>query len=355
MVKRVAVIGAGASGLTAIKCCLDEGLEPTCFESSDDIGGLWRYTDTVEDGRASIYSSVITNTSKEMMCFSDFPMPEDFPNYLCHSRVLEYLRLYAAHFDLLRYIQFQTTVCSVRKGSDFSTTGQWEVVTEMDGKQESAIFYAVLVCSGHHIEPYVPLESLPGIERFKGQCYHSREYKGLGCPGKRVLVIGMGNSGADIAVELSHSAAQVYVSTRSGTWVVRHVGDHGIPMDILCLTRFCSWVQGWLPAAAATRMNEKKKNQWFDHKNYGLQPQNRSLSKEPVINDELPYHILCGHVVVKPSLTKFTETSAIFDDGTIENDIDLVIFATGYTTSFPFLDESIIKINNNQGCARCLP
>uniref|UniRef100_A0A674K376 Flavin-containing monooxygenase n=1 Tax=Terrapene triunguis TaxID=2587831 RepID=A0A674K376_9SAUR len=107
MAKRVAVIGSGVSGLTSIKCCLDEGLQPTCFERSNDIGGLWRFKEKVEEGRASIYQSVFTNSSKEMSCFSDFPMPEHFPNFLHNTRFLEYLKLYAKRFDLLKYIRFK--------------------------------------------------------------------------------------------------------------------------------------------------------------------------------------------------------------------------------------------------------
>lgn len=147
MVRRVAVVGAGSSGLVCIKSCVEEGLEPVCFESSDDIGGLWRFKvsgrgtvlkniqqinvvtgqndrkvdyfissvscfplcpqESPESERSSIYRSLVCNTSKEIMCFSDFPMPADYPNYMHHSQLLQYFRLYAEHFDLLRYINFQ--------------------------------------------------------------------------------------------------------------------------------------------------------------------------------------------------------------------------------------------------------
>nr|UZZ64698.1 tAncFMO1-4 [synthetic construct] len=349
MAKRVAVIGAGVSGLTSIKCCLDEGLEPTCFERSDDIGGLWRFTENPEDGRASIYKSVITNTSKEMMCYSDFPFPEDFPNYMHNSKFLEYLRMYAKHFDLLKYIQFKTTVCSVKKRPDFSTTGQWDVVTETDGKQESAIFDAVMVCTGHHTDPHLPLDSFPGIEKFKGQYFHSREYKNPEeFQGKRVLVIGIGNSGGDIAVELSRTAKQVFLSTRRGSWVLSRVSDNGYPLDMVFTTRFQNLLRNILPSSLVNWMTEKKMNQWFNHENYGLVPQNRILSQHPVVNDDLPSRIICGTVVVKPNVKEFTETSAIFEDGTVEENIDVVIFATGYSFSFPFLEESVIKVENNK-------
>ncbi|XP_067388577.1 dimethylaniline monooxygenase [N-oxide-forming] 2-like isoform X2 [Emydura macquarii macquarii] len=275
MVQSVAIIGAGSSGLVSIKCCLDEGLEPTCFERSDDIGGLWRFAETAEAGRVSVYRSLITNTSKEMSCFSDFPFPEDFPNYLDHSRLLEYFRMYAEHFRLLGYIRFKTTVHSVRKCPDFSITGQWDVVTETDGKVTSAIFDAVMVCSGHYAEPHLPLDSFPGLEnRFKGQYLHSWEYKdSANFQGKRVLVLGTGNSGGDIAVVLSRVAAQVFLSTRSGTWVVSRISDHGFPLDMIFTTRFRNCVESFLPSAIVSWLRQKKFNTWFDHENYGLIPQ----------------------------------------------------------------------------------
>ncbi|XP_063096249.1 dimethylaniline monooxygenase [N-oxide-forming] 2 isoform X2 [Cavia porcellus] len=310
MAKKVAVIGAGVSGLISLKCCVDEGLEPTCFERTEDIGGLWRFKENVEDGRASIYKSVITNTSKEMSCFSDFPMPEDFPNFLHNSKLLEYFRLFAKKFDLLKYIQFQTTVLTVKKHPDFSSSGQWEVVTQSDGKEQSAVFDAVMVCSGHHILPHIPLKSFPGIERFKGQYFHSRQYKHpAGFEGKRILVIGIGNSASDIASELSKNAAQVFISTRNGSWVMSRISEDGYPWDMVFHTRY--------------------------------------LMKEPILNDDLPSRILYGAVKVKSRVTQLTETSALFEDGTVEEDIDVIVFATGYTFSFPFLEESLVKIEHN--------
>ncbi|XP_019601297.2 flavin-containing monooxygenase 2 [Rhinolophus sinicus] len=348
MAKKVAVIGAGVSGLISLKCCVDEGLEPTCFERTKDIGGLWRFMENVEDGRASIYQSVITNTSKEMSCFSDFPMPEDFPNFLHNSKLLEYFRIFAQKFDLLKYIQFQTTVLSVKQRSDFSSSGQWEVVTETKGEEQRAVFDAVMVCSGHHIAPHIPLESFPGIEKFKGQYFHSRQYKRPeGFEGKHILVIGLGNSASDIAVELSKKAAQVFISTRNGSWVISRVSECGYPWDVVFHTRFRSMLQNVLPRTLQKWMMERKMNQWFNHENYALEPHNRYLMKEPVVNDDLPSRILCGAIKVKSRVTELTETAAIFEDGTVEEDIDAIVFATGYTCSFPFLEDSLVKVEDN--------
>ncbi|KAG8556238.1 hypothetical protein GDO81_017979 [Engystomops pustulosus] len=265
-VKTVAVIGAGASGLTAIKCCLDEGLEPTCFEKSDDIGGLWRYKDQSEDERASIYKSVIINTSKEMMCFSDYPIPEHFPNYMHNSKIMEYFRMYAKNFNLLSHVRFKTTVSSIKRSPNFATTGQWIITTEKEGNQEIALFDAVMICTGHHTFPNLPLYSFPGIQKFKGKYMHSREYKVPdNFKDKRIIVVGIGNSGGDIAVELSRTAQQI-----------------------------------------------------------------RKL------------------VQLRPKSPSVSDTGVIFEDGTVEENIDAVIFATGYSFSFQFCEESVISVKSNK-------
>ncbi|XP_077188363.1 flavin-containing monooxygenase 5-like [Paroedura picta] len=348
MAKTVAVIGAGASGLTAIKCCLEEGLRPTCFERSEDIGGLWRFRECDIDGQASIYKSLTINTSKEMMSYSDFPIPADFPNYMHHSKVMEYFRMYAKRFNLLEYIRFKACVRQIKKRPDFPVTGQWEVVTEIYGKRESAIFDAILVCTGHHVYPYFPLDSFPGVKKFKGKMMHSREYKHPEeFRNQRILVIGLGNSGADISVDLSHITKQIFLSTRTGTWVVNRVSDDGYPLDVVHFTRFKTMLRQTLPAALVNLWGERKLNTRFNHENYGIKPQHRFLSRYPIAADDLPNAIISGRVLMKPNVKEFTERGVIFEDGSREENIDVVIFATGYNFSFPFIDESIMNVKNN--------
>ncbi|XP_009896578.2 LOW QUALITY PROTEIN: dimethylaniline monooxygenase [N-oxide-forming] 4 [Dryobates pubescens] len=356
MVRRVAVIGAGVGGLASIKCCLDEGLEPTCFERSEDIGGVWHYMDSMDSRRVSVYRSVITNTSKEMSCFSDFPFPEDFPNYLHHSLVLEYFGMYARHFDLLRHIRFETTALSVRKRPDFAASGQWEVVTETHGVQELHIFDAVMVCTGHYQEPYLPLASFPGISsRFKGQYLHSQQYRDAEAfRGKRVLVVGIGNTGSDLAVELSRVAAKVYLSARSSTWVFSRVSDHGFPFDMVHTTRFKHLLDWLLPSALTKRLRFGTCNAWFNHANYGL-ASTKSSNFRIIVNEDLPFCLLSGTVVLKPSVKEFTESSAAFEDGTAEDNIDVVLFATGYIFTFPFLEESVRSLfNDSRSLYKCV-
>ncbi|NP_944592.1 dimethylaniline monooxygenase [N-oxide-forming] 5 [Danio rerio] len=350
MAKRVAIIGGGTSGLACIKCCLDEGLEPVCFETSDDIGGLWRFKENPDAGRASIYHSLIINTSKEMMCYSDYPIPAHFPNYMHNSLIMEYFRMYAENFQLKRHIRFQTRVLHVTPRPDFPHSGQWDVETESkDGQREKQVFDAVMVCTGHHCHPHLPLKDFPGIDTFKGRFFHSRDYKNPeDWRGKRVVVIGIGNSGGDIAVELSRMAKQVYLSTRKGSWILNRVGDNGIPSDMLFNRRLQNWFLKMLPVGFVNNMGESRLNKRFDHKLYGLQPEHRFFSQHPMVNDDLPNRILSGTVSVKPNVQEFRGSSVVFEDGTVEDNIDLVVFATGYTFSFPFLSSHVIPVSNNK-------
>ncbi|CAH6789427.1 flavin-containing monooxygenase 5 [Phodopus roborovskii] len=338
-VKKIAVIGAGVSGLGAIKCCLEEGLEPTCFEKSRDIGGLWRYEETPESGKAGIYKSLTCNTSKEMTAFSDYPIPDDYPNYMHNLKMMEYLRMYARHFGLMKHIKFQTKVLSIKKRPDFSSSGQWDVVVEADEVQKTYIFDGIMVCSGHYTEKYFPLQDFAGITNFQGRYLHSWEYKHPGSfEGKRVVVVGIGNSGADVASEISRVAEQVFLSTRKGAWIWNRVWEHGNPMDATLFTRYNRVVQKLYPDCLINRHIENKLNLRFDHANYGLLPQHRIFGHRTVFSDDLPNRIIIGKVQIKPNVKEFTSTTAIFEDGT-EESIDDVIFATGYTLSFPFLND----------------
>ena len=189
MANLIAIIGAGASGLAAIKCCLDEDLTPLCFESGDAIGGLWRYSHEHTPGRASVYSSCVMNTSKEMMAFSDFPVPKTFPLFMPHAFVLKYLQMYADQFGLLRYVLFNTCVEKILPALDYETTGRWTVVTRgADGVTRKTVD-GVMVCTGHHVHPHIP--QLAGLDKFKGVVMHTHDYKDpCELRGKRVLIVG---------------------------------------------------------------------------------------------------------------------------------------------------------------------
>ena len=163
--RKVAIIGAGASGLVAIKCCLDEDISPVCFEKTSAIGGLWNYKNGLHEDRGVVMKTTVINTSKEMMCYSDYPIPDEFPNYMHNTKVYEYFELYANEFDLYKYIKFNHRVDNVSKVEN--TNGKWKVCfTDLDSDQSHKDeFDAVFLCNGHHADKRVP--QFPGQELFK--------------------------------------------------------------------------------------------------------------------------------------------------------------------------------------------
>ncbi|KAL8597540.1 hypothetical protein ACOMHN_033411 [Nucella lapillus] len=351
--KRVAIIGAGCSGLTAIKCCVDEGLEPVCFERTDHFGGLWRYTEKVKDGQGSVMKSTVINTSKEMMCYSDFPIPKEYPNFMHNTLVYEYFKDYMKHFQLEQYIRYNVEVKGVSPKDDFRSTGRWTVeVEDHSGGGDSTtsitseVFDAVMVCSGHHADRYLP--SFPGLADFQGQVIHSHDYKEpSGFVGKRVVIVGIGNSGGDMAVELSR-VGQVYLSTRHGSWILNRIGPHGMPLDIVLSRRITQKIVDMMPSAMMDWVFANQLNGRLNHDLYSLRPAHAPFAQHPTVNDDLGNRIVCGSVVIKPDVKLFTASGVEFVDGTIENNIDVVVLATGYKFGFPFLDPKVAEVKENR-------
>ncbi|KAH3735983.1 flavin-containing monooxygenase 5-like [Dreissena polymorpha] len=344
--RRIAVIGAGSSGLTALKCCLDEGLEPVCFERTGYIGGLWHFTNESTEGQACVMRSTVINTSKEMMCYSDFPIPAEFAIYMHNTKVDRYLNMYAEKFGLRKYIRFHIEVVHVKIGSE---PGKWEVTTRTKNADDvtTEIYDGVLVCTGHHADKNIP--AFPSIDKFRGRVVHTHDYKDFrGYEDKRVLIIGIGNSGGDVATELSRISSQVYLSTRSGSWIFNRVDKGGDPVDMRNSTRFMKTLRRRLPSSWANKLLEMRLNGRFDHAKYSLRPSYPPFAAHPTINDELPNRIASGGVIVKPNVKEFTENGVIFEDDSVEDDIDEVVLATGYIFGFPFLDKSITEVKDNK-------
>ncbi|GFR83877.1 dimethylaniline monooxygenase [N-oxide-forming] [Elysia marginata] len=344
---KVAVIGAGASGLAAIKCCLDEGLTPVCFEKSDHIGGLWQYKDQPVSGRACVMKSTVINTCKELLCFSDFPIPAHFAPCMRNSQVVEYFHLYANHFGLKQHIHYNTVVVSVSKTDNHNSTGRWNVRHRdvSTGLECTEVFDAVMACNGYQSRPYMP--ELEGIKDFQGQVLHTNDYRTpAGFEDKRVLVVGVGNSGGDCAVDVCKAAKQVFISTRAGTWVTHRLSENGYPHDLVSLTRFRLFLHSSC-RGPWEKYNEWKLNSRYNHTLYRLKPSHSLFSSQPMINDDLPSRMLSGAIQIRNDVKRFTQTGVEFVDGTTE-ELDAVILATGYKTEFPFLSQDLLKRENKK-------
>ncbi|XP_069073350.1 uncharacterized protein [Pleurodeles waltl] len=227
---QVAVIGAGAAGLCAARHILaqpDVFAAPMVFESSDRVGGTWVYSEKTgtSDGGLPIHSSMYrhlkTNLPKEIMAYPDHPFPPNLPSFLHHTQVLAYLEGYADHFKVKEHIQFRTLVEHVipapRPEGETDGVMAWEVTVRSLGARGGRVthqFDAIMVCSGHFFDPFIP--ALPGVENFQGLILHSHAYR---CPepftDKTVVVLGAGPSGVDIALEICTVAKQVILSHRN--------------------------------------------------------------------------------------------------------------------------------------------
>ncbi|RWS23152.1 dimethylaniline monooxygenase [N-oxide-forming] 5-like protein [Leptotrombidium deliense] len=346
--KQICVVGAGSSGLTAIKQCLDQNFDVHCFEQSDNFGGLWRYRDE-EDGFACVPKTTIINTSKEISAFSDFPPPSEYANFMDHRKMCNYLELYARHFDLLRHIHYNHIVLNVAPNSDHEETGKWRVkiLNNEENKSFVKVFDGVMVCVGHHSFPYFP--KFPGQEKFKGKIIHTRSYKSpKDFKDNVAVVIGIGNSGADIAADLSNVCSQVYIATRSGSWIFQRVQRNGLPLDLIFNTRLVVGLMSLLPTRIVNVCMEYYVNTFFDHRLYGLNPKHRIMEQQTTANDYISSSIISGKILVRENINRFTENGVIFEGMGVETKCDVVVFATGYDILFPFIDSTIISVNNNE-------
>ena len=230
-VKRVAVIGAGWAGLYAIKWLKELGLEPVCFEASDDIGGVWRYRENVPGG---VFKNTRVTSSKHFLHASDFPMPEELPDFPHHAEIMSYLRSYADHFGLLDHVHLSTCVEKLERVSD-----GWQLWVRDEAERREQHFDAVMVCSGPQGIVRVDSEAHVLYSRFDGALTPAEDYKHPGHvkPGEQLLIVGAGESAADIVAEIVEVGAHVHWSMHRGQWFAdRNIGPNAA--DLFTATGF---------------------------------------------------------------------------------------------------------------------
>ncbi len=322
---RIAVIGAGCSGLAALKMLAEAGLRNlTCFEKNDQIGGNWVYSES--ESHSSVCETTHLISSKWMSHYRDFPMPADYPDYPSHRQVLAYFQDYARVFQLVQYIRFNTTVVRAEKTEE----EKWQITLADDSTE---IFDYLLVANGHHAVPRHP----DWHSNFTGRYLHSHSYKNnRGLESQRVLVVGAGNSGCDCAVEASRVAASVDISIRSPQYIVPKF-LFGRPTDV-----FASRMR-WLPLRIQNWLHLLGlRISIGNYRQYGLpEPDFQVTRAHPTVNSELLDRIRHGKVRPRPGIRQVEGRSVHFSDGS-SNDYDIIIAATGYKMAFPFFDAGFI-------------
>ncbi len=332
MEARVCVIGAGPSGITAAKNLLAEGIQNVVvYEMSDQVGGNWVFRE--EQSHSSVCETTHIISSKRWSQYEDFPMPDEFPDYPGHRHLKAYFQGYANHFGVTDKIKFKTRVNKAEPRDD----GKWVLrVNGPDGSSEQVFDY-LLVASGHHWDPRMP--EYPGV--FNGKVLHSHHYKKAEpFRGQRILVVGAGNSGCDVAVETARVAGKVCISMRRGQHIIPKF-MFGIPSDTVY-----TWML-WVPKAFRQKLLQLSLWIWQgSYERYGLQkPSVGPLQMHPTLNSELLYFIRHGEIHPRRGIQRYKGRTVHFVDGTQE-DFDVIIYCTGFRSSFPFLDTDVVDFRD---------
>jgi cation diffusion facilitator CzcD-associated flavoprotein CzcO len=332
---KACIIGAGCSGFTTAKRLKDYGIAFDCFEISDDVGGNWYFKNP--NGLSACYQSLHIDTSKWRLAFEDYPVPADWPDFPSHSQLVQYFRDYVDHFDLRRSITFNTRVESAERGAD----GRWTVRLS-DGR---VLDYNVLfVCNGHHWDPRIP--DYPG--EFSGAAFHAHAYSDPFDPvdmrGKNIVVVGMGNSAMDIASELAQRpiAKTLWVAARRGVWVLPKYMDGKVADKAV--------LPPWMPRKLGRALARAKiKKTIGNMEDYGLpKPDHEPLEAHPSVSGEFLTRAGCGDIKFKPNIKAFEGHKVRFEDDSVE-DVDVIVFATGYKISFPFFsDPALVPDSENR-------
>lgn len=319
---RIAIVGAGPGGLAAARWAVELGIAHDVLERHTGLGGIW----DASRPDTPVYDTCRFISSRTLSGFRDLPMPDDWPDYPHHEQILSYLRGFAAKWGLQERIEFGATVTSaVPRG------GEWGVRL---ASGEERLYGGLVVANGHNWDPHRP--RLPG--EFAGEIGHSRDYSSPDeFSGKRVLVVGAGNSGCDIAADAAAHAERAFLSVRRGYWFVpKHV--FGVPSDV--------FAEGGphLPARLAQPVFELLlKVVVGNPSRFGLpRPDHRIFETHPVLNTEVLRQMERGRLRAKPDLRELRGDRVLFADGS-EEEVDRIVLATGYRHSIPFLPESVFR------------
>jgi dimethylaniline monooxygenase (N-oxide forming) len=328
-----AIIGAGSSGIAAAKALHERGLRFDCFEASDCIGGNWVFAN--KNGMSAAYRDLHINTSRARMEFSDFPMSRSYADFPHHTQIAEYFNAYVDHFGFRDKILVETAIAHAAKRAD----GTWELTDEHG---VTRTYDMLIVANGHHWDARWPEPVFPGSDEFGGRQLHAHEYRDNEfMRGKDVVVLGMGNSAMDIAVESGQVARSTYLAARRGAWIVPKY-LFGRPMDQLPRD-----------VRVPDRINYKLFELFVrlhtgSPERYGLpKPDHRFAQAHPTVSGRILDAIIHGAVKPRPNIERLGPDWVQFADGTRVH-ADVVVYCTGYRITFPFFDEQFLSAPDNR-------
>jgi dimethylaniline monooxygenase (N-oxide forming) len=338
---KACIIGAGSSGIAAGQVLQSRGIDFDWFEKGSMVGGNWRYEN--DNGMSSAYRSLHINTSRRVMAFKSLPMPEGYPDYPDHFQMAAYFDEVVDRYGLRERISFNTEVLDVKPAED--GVGEWDVTVEGPEGRSTGRYGAVLIANGHHWDARWPEPGFPGADEFGGEQIHAHGYREPEVlRDKRVLVLGIGNSAVDIAVESSRIGTKTFLATRRGAWVLPKYLN-GKPID-----EIANSLTGNAPIPVMRAvMKRSLKVAVGDPTDYGLpKPDHKLLEAHPTVSSEFLPRLGHGDITAKPNIDRFTGGRGVrFVDGS-EEEVDLVVYCTGYKISFPFFAPEVLAAPDNK-------
>ncbi|CAG2103794.1 unnamed protein product, partial [Medioppia subpectinata] len=289
----IAIISAGQLGLGAFNACREQHFDDVfVYERSDSLCGLWANRDETQreacDTGARLLPTTTLNSSKEMNAYSDFPFPQHYPNYVYHTLTREYLLLYAERISIKKYVKLRHELIGCQQNADYNRTSRWRLtVRDIDNDRVfDAVFDGVIVCAGRYHRPVIP--DIKNRHLFAGLVVHTNTVSDTtGLESQRVVVLGVGNSGIDVAVKLAKTKLQydqVYLSSRTGCWIFGRFFNKGIPTDTFGLRRCFDWMfKGWTYPMASRLVTTYLNKTQFDHKLFELKPKHRVFGAIAII------------------------------------------------------------------------
>lgn len=324
------IIGAGPCGLGVAKALKEAGISYTQAEADKEVGGNWYH---------GVYESVHIISSRKTTEYADFPMPESYPDFPSRQQMADYYKLYTDTFNLRENIEFNTKIVMCLPKED----GSWEVES---ANGEKRIYKGVIVCNGHHWD-----KRFPQFEgEFQGEIIHSKDFKkSEQLAGKRVLVIGGGNSACDVVSEAARVSAEAHLSLRRGYWF--------LPKTLFGQPSAESWAL-YLPVFLQRAILKVfLKIVIGKYENYGLpRPDHKLFEHHPTVSSEILHYLKHGRIKPHKDIKKLNGKTVEFVDGE-KIEVDTIVCATGYFVSFPFLPEGLVKVKNGNiaqvyaGCA----
>lgn len=326
MSDRYCIVGAGPNGLITARAFRKAGIPYDHFELHDDVGGLWN----IENRQSPVYERARFISSKPTSNFYGFPLPEEYPDYPGHRQLTAYIRDFAQAYGVYDQITFGVGVQHARQRHDQT----WEIELTTG---ETHIYRGLVCASGTNWHPAMP--QYPGMEGFRGEMRHSVTYTHPAeLENRRVLIVGLGNSGADIGADAAQFAGHARISVRRGYKIIpKYI--FGVPVD--------QWSFGLQPTPPEIEIKVDDPDKLLDAivgdlSRFGMpEPDHQLMESHPILNDGIITALRSGDIRIVPDVERFTPDGAVFTDGTSDT-FDLVLFATGYEWNVPYLEAGAV-------------